>query len=105
MNIINVNNTISQSQFDAHKTIHIRLQKRNARKCFTIIQGLDNSKDDTITLLKKLKTKFCCAGYLKDIEEFGEVIQMSGDNRNKIKEFLVTEYNINTADIIIHGYE
>lgn len=106
MIIINTNNVICNNAIENNTCIHVRLQKRNARKCFTIIQGLNLDKDKSSELLKKLKVKFCCNGYIKDIEEFnGEVIQMTGDCRHNVKDFLINEFKLNENDIIIHGSE
>jgi translation initiation factor 1 len=106
MEIININVGDGSDVVNSHSKIHIRLQKRNARKSFTIIEGLKLDVDETTKFLKKMKIMFCCAGYLKNIDEFGgEVIQMSGDNRHKIKDFIIKEYKYNGDDISIHGFE
>jgi translation initiation factor SUI1 len=98
---INENKTI-----DNNTKIHIRFLKRTNRKSFTIIQGLKFDQEKTNIFIKKMKTKFCCAGYIKEMEEFnGEVIQFTGDFRTGIKDILINEYKFSAEDIIMHGFE
>ena len=82
--------------------IHVRLQQRNGRKTLTTIQGL--SKDlEFKKLLKAFKKEFACNGCIIDHKEFGEVIQLQGDQRENIKIFLI---NANLGDeehIKLHG--
>ncbi|OYT31047.1 stress response translation initiation inhibitor YciH [Candidatus Woesearchaeota archaeon ex4484_78] len=65
--------------------IKVYVDKKKFGKAYTIIEGI--TKDiDKKALLKKLKTKFACGGTIKD-----DKIELQGDHRNKIKEFLVQE--------------
>jgi translation initiation factor 1 len=84
--------------------IHIRLQQRNGRKTITTVQGLPD-KYDPKKLLKAMKKEFACNGVVqssvdsddedaaeapKTATDFGKVLQLQGDHRVKVKEFLIT---------------
>ena len=85
--------------------IHIRIQKRNARKCICTVEGLTYEKKEMKELLKTMKKKFACNGNLVDDAKLGTIIQMQGDVRDKIKEILVNNYGIDENTIITHGYD
>ncbi|CDO69535.1 hypothetical protein BN946_scf184785.g40 [Trametes cinnabarina] len=82
--------------------IHIRIQQRNGRKTLTTLQGLPKEYD-LKKLLKAFKKEFACNGTLVDDEEAGQVIQLQGDQRLKISNFLVQE-GIPKASIKVHGF-
>ncbi|KAK7693398.1 Eukaryotic translation initiation factor eIF-1 [Cerrena zonata] len=82
--------------------IHIRIQQRNGRKTLTTLQGLPKEYDAK-KLLKAFKKEFACNGTLVDDEEAGKVIQLQGDQRLKISNFLVEE-GISKATIKVHGF-
>lgn len=82
--------------------VHIRLQQRNGRKSLTTIQGLDN-KLDLNKLTKAFKKEFCCNGCVVENEELGEVIQLQGDQREKVKSFLAEERIASKRMIKVHG--
>ncbi|MCJ1337698.1 Eukaryotic translation initiation factor eIF-1 [Bachmanniomyces sp. S44760] len=96
--------------------IHIRIQQRNGRKTLTTVQGLPK-KFDQKKILKVIKKKFgmlhnllvdryvifneekahmltvwtssACNGTIVVDTEMGEVIQLQGDQRKDVQEFLV----------------
>ncbi|KIJ69226.1 hypothetical protein HYDPIDRAFT_145043 [Hydnomerulius pinastri MD-312] len=82
--------------------LHIRIQQRNGRKTLTTLQGLPKEYDPK-KLLKAFKKEFACNGNLVDDEEMGQVIQLQGDQRVKIANFL-TEEGIPKATIKLHGF-
>ncbi|KAK7624005.1 translation initiation factor SUI1 [Phyllosticta citricarpa] len=67
--------------------IHIRIQQRNGRKTLTTVQGLPK-KFDQKKILKVIKKKFACNGTIVHDSEMGEVIQLQGDQRKDVQEFL-----------------
>ncbi|TVY21635.1 Eukaryotic translation initiation factor eIF-1, partial [Lachnellula arida] len=67
--------------------IHIRIQQRNGRKTLTTVQGLPK-KFDQKKILKVIKKKFACNGTIVVDSEMGEVIQLQGDQRKDVQEFL-----------------
>jgi len=82
--------------------IHIRIQQRNGRKTLTTLQGLPKQYDPK-KVLKAFKKEFACNGTVVDDVEAGQVIQLQGDQRQKIFSFLV-EAEIPKATIKVHGF-
>ncbi|SHO76283.1 Eukaryotic translation initiation factor eIF-1 [Malassezia caprae] len=85
-----------------HNYVHIRIQQRNGRKTLTTLQGLPKEYDPK-KLLKAFKKEFACNGTLVDDEELGQVIQLQGDQRQKISMFLIEE-GIPKQDVKVHGF-
>jgi translation initiation factor 1 len=83
--------------------IHIRVQQRNGRKTLTTLQGLPKEYAPK-KILKAFKKEFACNGTLIEDEENGEVIQLQGDQRTKISEFLLAEKIADKAMIKVHGF-
>ena len=86
----------------ANSYVHIRIQQRNGRKTLTTLQGLPKEYDPK-KLLKAFKKEFACNGTLVDDEELGQVIQLQGDQRQKISMFLIEE-GIPKQDVKVHGF-
>lgn len=80
-----------------------RIQQRNGRKTWTIVQGLQK-QFDTGKILKVLKKQLACNGKVVVDEHLGQVLQLSGDQRSKVAEFLVKEDVARKQDIHIHGF-
>lgn len=93
--------------------VHIRIQQRNGRKTLTTLQGLPKGASDIDggekwragadcphcgplslaeydqkKILKAFKKEFACNGTIVDDDELGQVIQLQGDQRQKISAFL-----------------
>ncbi|KAI9362329.1 translation initiation factor SUI1 [Pilaira anomala] len=83
--------------------LHLRIQQRNGRKTLTTLQGLPKEIDSK-RLLKAVKKAFACNGTVVEDEEHGEIIQMQGDQRMKMAEFLVSEGIAKKAEIKVHGF-
>ena len=84
------------------KYIHIRTQQRNGRKSLTTLQGI-NPKINKKIILKECKKKFNCNGTLVDEPDLGQVIQLQGDQRKVVAQFLIDE-KIAKRDVIkVHG--
>ena len=87
--------------------IHIRIQQRTGRKHITIIEGLPADLD-----LKKIcstmQKSFSCGGQvITDEDDRGHVqniITLSGDQRQKVNDFLLNEQIADKECIKIHGY-
>ena len=84
------------------KVIHIRLQQRNGRKSLTIIQGLDESIDFE-KIIKSFKKEFCCNGFIVKDKQLGAVVQLQGDQRENVKNFLIQKEISCEKFITIHG--
>ncbi|KOS21856.1 Eukaryotic translation initiation factor eIF-1 [Escovopsis weberi] len=86
--------------------IHIRIQQRNGRKSLTTIAGVPK-KFDTKKILKEVKRKFACNGSIVEDEEAGQVIQLQGDQRKDILEFLTDKKDglgLSRSIITVHGF-
>ncbi|OLY78899.1 Protein translation factor sui1 [Smittium mucronatum] len=83
--------------------IHIRIQQRNGRKTITSLQGLPEEFDQK-RLLKAFKKVFACNGTIVDDEDLGQVIQLQGDQRTNIRDFLVDEKIYKKEMIKVHGF-
>ncbi|KAL6999290.1 hypothetical protein U1Q18_000452, partial [Sarracenia purpurea var. burkii] len=68
--------------------VHIRVQQRNGRKSLTTVQGL-KKEFSYEKILKDLKKEFCCNGTVVQDKELGKVIQLQGDQRKNVSNFLV----------------
>ena len=92
-----------EKQQRVRQLVHIQFQQRTTRKCITIIQGLQDGLD-----LKKLarhfKKMWNCNGTVIQNEQWGEIIQMSGDNRKAVAQFLIEEGIATKEEIKIHGF-
>lgn len=83
--------------------IHIRIQQRSGRKTLTTVQGIDDYYDKK-KLVKVFKKKFSCNGTVIENEEYGEVIQLQGDQRTNISEFLQNIGLAKKEQLHVHGF-
>ncbi|KAJ1698162.1 hypothetical protein LUZ63_006674 [Rhynchospora breviuscula] len=72
----------------AKEYVHVRIQQRNGRKSLTTVQGLKKEFSYN-KILKDLKKDFCCNGTVVEDPELGQVIQLQGDQRKNVANFLV----------------
>eukprot|EP01006_Ploeotia_vitrea_P065025 TRINITY_DN89759_c0_g1_i1.p1 TRINITY_DN89759_c0_g1~~TRINITY_DN89759_c0_g1_i1.p1 ORF type:complete len:105 (+),score=0.25 TRINITY_DN89759_c0_g1_i1:3-317(+) len=92
---------IDAKENDSSK-VHLRIQQRNGRKCITIIQGLASDLDAP-RIAKYLKKTFKCNGSITNDTEYGEIIQLSGDQRANVREFFIEQEICLEDQIVIHG--
>ncbi|KXJ14122.1 eukaryotic translation initiation factor 1 [Exaiptasia diaphana] len=83
--------------------IHIRIQQRNGRKTLTTIQGISDEYD-LKKILRQFKKKFACNGTVVDHDEYGEVIQLQGDQRKHAREFLLLIKLVKPEQVKVHGF-
>ena len=83
--------------------VHVRVQQRNGRKTLTTVQGLPVDLDQK-KMLKYFKKEFACNGTIVQDEGKTEVIQLSGDQREKIREFLLQEEICQAEQVKVHGF-
>ena len=83
--------------------VHIQFQQRTTRKCMTIIQGLAADLDFK-KLVRHFKKTWNCNGTVIANEEWGQVIQLQGDNRKAVAKFLIEEGIALKDEIKIHGF-
>lgn len=83
--------------------IHIRIQQRNGRKTLTTVQGIADDYDKK-KLVKAFKKKFACNGTVIEHPEYGEVIQLQGDQRKNICQFLIEIGLAKDDQLKVHGF-
>jgi translation initiation factor 1 len=94
-----MNNMINSSK------IHIKIQRRNARKSICTIEGLQLTEDELKDLTKDMKKKFACNGTIIKDETLGNIIKLQGDIREKAKKILISKHGISEDNIVVHGYD
>ncbi|GFY60543.1 eukaryotic translation initiation factor eIF1 [Trichonephila inaurata madagascariensis] len=93
----------SDVQGGQDKLIHVRIQQRNGRKTLTTVQGISDDYDKK-KIVKACKKEFACNGTVVDHSEYGEVIQLQGDQRNNICQFLTKVGIAKAEQLKIHGF-
>nr|CAB3241520.1 eukaryotic translation initiation factor 1-like [Phallusia mammillata] len=83
--------------------IHIRIQQRNGRKTLTTVQGISEDYDKK-KIVRACKKEFACNGTVVDHSEYGEVLQLQGDQRQNIAEFLLNVGLAKKEQVKIHGF-
>lgn len=83
--------------------VHIRVQQRNGKKCLTTVQGL-KKEFSYEKILKDVKKEFCCNGNVVQDKELGKIIQLQGDQRKNVSQFLVHAGLVKKDQIKIHGF-
>lgn len=87
----------------AASKVHIRMQQRNGKKSLTTIQGLADDLD-LKKILKALKKQFSTNGTILNDKEVGEVIQVQGDQRRAVADFLVQYKILSRDEVVVHGF-
>ena len=83
--------------------IHIRIQQRNGRKTLTTVQGIADDYDKK-KLVKVCKKEFACNGTVVEHPEYGEVLQLQGDQRVNICDFLIKVGLAKKEQLKVHGF-
>ena len=80
----------------------IRIQQRNGRKSITTVQGL-YQKLDFERLAKEFRKTWGCSAIVVTDPDHGSIIQLQGDQRDKLKQFLLSEQLVWEAQLKILG--
>jgi translation initiation factor SUI1 len=102
--LINDTKKTEENILEAIKSIHIRVEKRNARKSRTILENLDllyKDEGDWKKFLKYLKQTLCANGSL---DKKQKTLMIFGDHRDKLKEFIINKKLAKEEQIKIHGF-
>ncbi|CAF0785064.1 unnamed protein product [Adineta steineri] len=83
--------------------IHIRIQQRNGKKTLTTVQGIGDEFDKK-RLLREFKKQFACNGTVVEHQEYGEVIQLQGDQRTNVSQFLKKIGICQDDQVKVHGF-
>jgi len=102
LNNLNNNNDLFKDEGGITRNkIHIRKTQRNGKKCITTVEGLEKDLDIK-KITKALKNLFKCNGAIMKDDNEEDVIQLSGDQRDNVKEFLVSQEINYDEDIVLH---
>ncbi|XP_048469825.1 eukaryotic translation initiation factor 1b [Rhincodon typus] len=83
--------------------IYIRIQQRNGRETPTTIQGIADAYDKK-KLMKAFKKKFACNGTVIEHPEYGEVIQLQGDQWKNICQFILEVGIVKQKQLKVYGF-
>ena len=84
--------------------VHVRVYQRTSRRYITTISGL-SAELSLKKILKHMKKQFSCNGTIKTDPQNEEILQLSGDQRNLVKSFLLNQGIVsNTQQIKLHGF-
>ena len=87
----------------AKRCEHQLIHKSDCRKTLTTVQGIADDYDKK-KLVKAFKKKFACNGTVIEHPEYGEVIQLQGDQRKNICQFLVEIGLAKDDQLKVHGF-
>ncbi len=106
----NKNNLMFTSTNDVEiikSKIHVRIQQRNGKKSITTIEGLDDDLD-LKRICKAMRKCFNCNGNVTQTkDEENLIIQLQGDQRENIKNWLIEQEIITKSEVsrlVIHGF-
>lgn len=83
--------------------VHIRIQQRNGRKTLTTVQGL-SAEYDLKKIVRACKKEFACNGTVIEHPEYGEVLQLQGDQRENICQWLTKSGLAKPDQLKVHGF-
>lgn len=84
------------------KKVVIQVQRRNARKCFTIITDIAEDLD-LKKICRYLTKTLNCGGNVLTEETIGEYIRLTGDKKQEVIDFFISEQIYKPDDIIVKG--
>lgn len=82
-------------------SVHIRMQPHGRHKV-TTISGLPATVD-LKRMAKTLRKAFQCSGIVKVDDDHGCILQLSGDQKVRVREFLIDTGICESGDIVVHG--
>jgi len=100
MNTNDILNYLESTLFTDKVTIAV--EKRNGKKCTTNIIGMADDLD-LPRILSYLKKTYNCNGSIIKDAVHGEVISLTGDQKENVYNFLIKEEIYKAEDIIVKG--
>ena len=83
--------------------VTIKFQQRTTRKCITIIQGLPDDLDFK-KITRHFKKLWNCNGAVIESPQYGSIIQLQGEHRKAVADFLMYEGLASKSEIKILGF-
>ena len=84
------------------KQITISVNQRSGKKCKTNIYGW-GEEYDLPKICSHFKKTFKCSGAVVENKDYGLVIELTGDNKKNVYEFLINECICSKENIISKG--
>nr|XP_051678257.1 eukaryotic translation initiation factor 1-like [Oryctolagus cuniculus] len=83
--------------------IHVRIQQRTGRKTLPTVQGIVDDYDKK--KLVKVFKKYACNSTVVEHPEYGEVIQLQGNQHKNQRQFLVEIGLAKDDQLKVHGFQ
>jgi len=87
---------------DQNNLVHIRIQQRNGKKCLTLISGIAEDLD-LHKIMRYLKKMYNTNGNVMSDPQYGDIIQLQGDQRKNVHDSLIEWKIVEKEDIRVHG--
>jgi translation initiation factor SUI1 len=84
------------------KKVVIHVQKRNGRQCFTVISDIAEDLDLN-RICRYLKKKLNCGGNVLKDEKIGEIIRLTGDQKQAVIDFFLEQEIYKADEITLKG--
>jgi translation initiation factor 1 len=84
------------------KKVVIHVQRRNGRQCFTIVSDIAEDLDSH-KICRYLKKTLNCGGNILKDKELGEIIRLTGDQKQAVIDFFLEQEIYKGDEIIVKG--
>jgi translation initiation factor 1 len=90
-----------ENQLNIKKVI-IQVQRRNGRQCFTIVSDIAEDLDSH-KICRYLKKTLNCGGNILKDKELGEIMRLTGDQKQAVIDFFLEQEIYKGDEIIVKG--
>jgi translation initiation factor 1 len=84
------------------KKVVIQVQRRNGRQCFTIVSDIAEDLDSH-RICRYLKKTLNCGGNILKDKELGEIMRLTGDQKQAVIDFFIEQEIYKGDEIIVKG--
>jgi len=84
------------------KKVVIQVQRRNGRQCFTIVSDIAEDLDSH-KICRYLKKTLNCGGNILKDKELGEIMRLTGDQKQAVIDFFLEQEIYKGDEIIVKG--
>ena len=84
------------------KKVVIQVQRRNGRQCFTIVSDIAEDLD-LHRICRYLKKTLNCGGNILKDKELGEIMRLTGDQKQAVINFFIEQEIYKGDEIIVKG--
>ena len=84
------------------KKVVIQVQRRNGRQCFTIVSDIAEDLDSH-RICRYLKKNLNCGGNILKDKELGEIMRLTGDQKQAVVDFFLEQEIYKGDEIIVKG--